>query len=172
MGFIEDVLNKIDDGKADALVGDVNEILLILQEEYKQKNKPIMNDAERDALRHYFGTIELSKEYGGTVAWLSGLLHEGLEFMHPGNKGEQSQADRRNNSIAIDDFNAGKYIELKDVVGDHTKLRSLIEKLDVPPPYPTSTQKITYTPKPPPARENVQTYDMGYNPALDRTDEE
>jgi len=172
MGFIEDILHKIDEGKADTLVADVNDILIILQDGYAEGGKPLMTHPERDALRHYFGTIELAKEYGGTIAWLSGLLHEGLEFMEPGNRGEQSQADRKNNSIAIDDFNAGEYIEIKDVVGDHQKLRSLIEKLNVPPPYPTSPERITYTPEPAPARENVETYDMGYNPVLDRTDEE
>ena len=121
-------------------------------------------------MRHYFGTTELAKEYGGTVAWFSTQLHEGFDFMKYGQDLEQSVADKKNNAKALKDFDKGEHIELVDIIGDHGKLRDVISMLTVPAPIDNDPPK--YTPKPSPARENVQTYNMGYNPTLDRTDEE
>jgi len=165
-GFLENLLDKIDEGKANKIVDNVNEVLIALETEYEG----LFTDAERDAMRHYFGTIELAKEYGGTVAWFSGLLHEGFDFMKYGQDLEQSIADKKNNAIALKHFDKGEYTELIDVVGDHAKLRDVISMLTVPPPIVSDPPK--YKPKPPPARENVKTYNMGYNPNLDRTNEQ
>jgi hypothetical protein len=167
-GFLENLLDKIDEGKADELVNHVNEILLELGEAY---DDTLFTHSERDALRHYLGTIELAKEYGGTVAWFSGLLHEGLDFTKSGQDYEQSIVDKENNAKALEDFEKGEFIELIDIVGDHDKLRTLINKLSVPPDIVSDPKKAVYTPTQPPARENVTTYDTGYNPVLDRTDE-
>ena len=165
-GFLENLLDRIDEGKANEIVSNVNEILLTMETEYEG----LFTDAERDAMRHYFGTIELAKEYGGTVAWFSGLLHEGFDFTKYGQDLEQSIADKKNNAIALNHFDKGEYTELIDVVGDHGKLRDVISMLNIPKdivPNPPA-----YKPTKPPARENIETYDTGYNPTLDRTDEQ
>ena len=174
-GFLENLLNRIDEGKANKIVDDVNEVLITLETEYEG----LFTDAERDAMRHYFGTIELAKEYGGTVAWFSGLLHEGFDFTKYGQDLEQSIADKKNNAKALKDFDKGEHIELVDIVGDHGKLRDVVSMLTIPPAIDTGFPKgdnvnevMESAFKPSPARENVQTYNMGYNPTLDRTDEE
>lgn len=165
-GFFEKLLDKIDEGKANKIVEDVNEVLIALEKSYEG----LFTDAERDAMRHYFGTIELAKEYGGTVAWFSGLLHEGFDFTKYGQELEQSIVDKKNNTKALEDFDKGEYVSLIDVIGDHGKLRDVVSMLNIPKEIVSDPP--AYKPTQPPARENVETYDSGYNPTLDRTDEQ
>ena len=157
MEFLKRILDYINEDSAKDMVSNINDELLKIQD------SGLINDEERDALRHYFGIQSLADEYGDTVAWLSGLIHEGTDLIIPGEAGIQSQVDRANNNIALAHREEGIFLKLEDL-NSYDKLRDLLNVLEIPPPYRFDSQTA------PPSKEKKphkpQTYNMGYNPKL------
>jgi len=97
------------------------------------QNEGLINPQEHDALRHYLGIQNLAEHYGGTVAWILGLVNEGLDTVVPGQAGEQSRVDRVNNNIALAHMEEGISIKLEDL-DSHNKIQNLLNMLEIPPP--------------------------------------
>jgi hypothetical protein len=71
MGILDKILGYIKSDNANEIVGKIDSKL----KEFQYHG--MIDDMERDALRHYFGIRGLSSKFGETPAWLMGLINEG-----------------------------------------------------------------------------------------------
>ena len=97
---------------------------------------------EADALRHYYGTREMAKNYGGVGAQIVGAIHE---FEWPNLIGEshpQNEVDKINNSIALEHYNNNIGTDWSDDL-NIKDLKLVLENLIIPPNYdlPEEEQK-------------------------------
>ena len=152
--FLEKIINYFNEDEASNIVTSINSKLLKMQDD------GLINDQERDALRHYLGIQGLAEKYGDTVAWLAGFIHEGTDLVIPGEAGIQSQVDRQNNNIALEHITEGLNINIEDL-NNYENLQNLLSMLIIPPPYGEIS-----TPPPEP-KFNPETYNTGYHPELD-----
>ena len=109
-------------------------ILDNLQSDLKYfESEGYFNTEERDALRHYLGMQALGERYGGSAAWVMGMVHEGFDLFMPGESGTQADVDIKNNNIALEDLDKGINVSVEDL---QTKedFRELLNKLVIPPP--------------------------------------
>lgn len=110
MGIIEKLANMIG-LKAPKIVNDVNKTLATYVEE------GYIDTDEQNALRHYHGIKQLSKEYGEDVAYILGIAHEQLGFLYPPNSREFQdwKADTNNNAVGLEHAQNNIGIELDSV---------------------------------------------------------
>jgi hypothetical protein len=173
---LEKVLNTLNDGKALQIHDNINDELLQYQD------KGWIDDDERDALRHYYTIQGLAHEYGETIAWISGLIHEdlGLQLLHPEESAEykSTKADLNNNNMALEMYKL--LPEGKNPLQD-LYLADSPERLKAPLAFleiidlveiisgPDSNQDIAFPPNrdildPPPRSQS----NSGYHPELDQ----
>lgn len=91
-----------------------------------------ITEMEQDALRHYFGTRKLAKEYGGTPAYIMGVLNEGLDIFGSGSK--QSSVDLHNNNIALKHIEESKGFDFHEGISA-LELRHILNDLEIPPDW-------------------------------------
>ena len=120
--FLEKIIDKLDDGNAVQMHNDINDKLL----EYQDKGW--IDDYERDALRHYYGTLELAKEYGPSMSWFLGQTNEGIRRNTIG-----AQKDLYNNDIALDMFSKGNAFDLNEI-SNPRDIRKPLNYLKIPAP--------------------------------------
>ena len=125
------VLDKIIDSLGAGAWEEMDNAVVRL-DEYQENG--MITPQEHDALRHYFGLQAMAKEYGGSVAWIMGLVNEGLNLVVPGELGEQTRIDIKNNNIALDHVKRGVAVDLKNI-NTYDDLKPLLDVLIVPPPY-------------------------------------
>ena len=142
------------------------------------ESEGFINTEERDALRHYLGIQTLGNKYGGSLTWLIGAFHEGIDLFMPGQSGKQAQVDMQNNNIALEDLKNGISIRVEDLTSKEA-IRNLLDKLVIPPPakpfdnnlfenYAPETDEIVEEnpyDKPPP--ETTDIYGDSFLPNLD-----
>ena len=113
MEFLKRILDYVDDNNARNMVNDINSEL----EQYEKEG--YISEEERDALRHYFGIKKLSSEYGETIGWLAGLVHEnmGANLLLPENNPKyiDSKIDLYNNNIALEHYRSNTGINFEDI---------------------------------------------------------
>ena len=171
MNFLEKIANYFDPSANESVL-DINKELTRIQD------RGLINAEERDALRHYLGIQSLVARYGDTVAWVSGIIHEGTDIIMPGEDWAQSKADRINNNIAIDHMGEGIHVKIEDLsillhtddeadiyISTYDKLQELLNVLEIPLPY---GEAYNQQPQPDPNPQNkVTTFSSGYHPELD-----
>jgi hypothetical protein len=122
-------LLRILGGEATGIVNDIEKTLHIYRDE------GYINNNEVNALRHYYGIKELSKEYGDTLGWLMGAMHEGfsLGLLYPPKSSQylDTSADLDNNKVALDHFNKNIGMEI-DSIKTINDLREPLDFLNIP----------------------------------------
>ena len=166
---LERILNSLDDDNALNIHNDINEKLL------KYQDKGWINDDERDALRHYYTMMKLSDEYGGTIAWLAGIIHEdfGWQLLYPEDSEEYEniKVDLHNNNIALEAY--------ENLPEDQNPLTNLFlapnaDYLKAPLAFLKTVERDPYfegLPEgamvPPKRKSQKQVSNFGYHPELD-----
>ena len=167
--FLEKIIDKLDDGNAVQMHNDINDRLL----EYQDKGW--IDDYERDALRHYYTIQALAEEYGPTVAWLAGVIHEdaGYGLLYPEDSEEYkfTKADLYNNNIALEMYD--KLPEGKNPLQD-LYLADSPERLKMPLAFleivdlDEDTRLPIGSDVPPDEPPPQSKFNLGYHPELDR----
>lgn len=112
-----------------------------------------ITESQQDQLRHYYGILEIAKQYGTNIAWFLGELNE-VSIMPQASYDErtgtdqnsvQIQVDKLNNELAISDFDSNNY---KLLTNDTTleELQEVINKTYTPPnkDLPFNQQQVIF----------------------------
>ena len=94
----------------------------------KYVEQGVIDSKEQDALRHYYGTLELAKEYGPSMSWFLGQTNEGIRRNTIG-----AQKDLYNNDIALDMFSKGNAFDLNEI-SNPQDIRKPLNYLKIPAP--------------------------------------
>ena len=105
-------LDKVTDFFGSEAWDNIDQMVLKLD---KYQNMGIINAEEHDALRHYLGVGSLAEQYGSTVAWIIGAANEQLNNIIPGEAGEQSRIDMKNNNLGLKHWEEGTAVTIDDL---------------------------------------------------------
>ena len=99
---------------------------------YQKDDK--ITEAERAALRHYYGMRAVINKYGHEIGKIGGIVHEGFDLLFPTESKIQSDIDIHNNKVA------SMHIRMKfgkDISNDMTleEIKEPLKYLKIPPPW-------------------------------------